>query len=172
MISSSNSIGLLGALTVLPSITGWLSGPKLCLKCPVSAGGNVLPIRKGGEGGKLPPRVATSVFLALPLELRPKSPENLHAVAYLEYTDYNAHNGDSLKVLVEKHGVQLRKFPNELLMEIGKIAGQVVAEVGNSDPMTKKVYDSYIDFRRKMIGWGKISEQAYLNARSLPFKYA
>ncbi len=92
--------------------------------------------------------------------------------AYLEYTDYNAHNSDSLKVLLEKHGVQLRKFPDEILMEVGKIAGEVVAEIGNSDPMTKKVYDSYIDFRRKMIGWGKISEQAYLNARSLPFKYA
>ena len=93
------------------------------------------------------------------------------AEAWREYTEFGDNNSRSLKVLIEKHGVKLRRFPNELLLEIGKISGEVVKEVGNSDPMTKKVYDSYIDFREKMIGWGKISEQAYLNARTLPFKY-
>ena len=47
----------------------------------------------------------------------------------------------------------------------------MVAEVGNSDPLTKKVYDSYMAFRTEILGYTKMSEQAYLNARSLPFKY-
>ena len=40
-----------------------------------------------------------------------------------------------------------------------------------TDPMTQKIYDSYMDFRRKAISWGEIAEQGYYNARTLPFDY-
>ena len=43
----------------------------------------------------------------------------------------------------------------------------MVAEVGATDEVTKKVYDSYMAFQEKAIGWSKLSEQGYLNARSL-----
>ena len=33
------------------------------------------------------------------------------------------------------------------------------------------VYDSFIAFRKKALAWSAISDQAYWNARSLPFKY-
>jgi len=92
--------------------------------------------------------------------------------AWKEYADYQANNGESLNKLVQKHGVELRQFPDELLTEIGRLSGEVVSEIGNSDPLTKKVFESYIAYRRKMLGWTKLSEQGYLNARSLPFKYA
>ena len=37
-------------------------------------------------------------------------------------------------------GVQLRRFSNDLLNRIGEILGEVVAEVGASDAMTRRVY--------------------------------
>jgi len=87
------------------------------------------------------------------------------------FADFNANNGDALDTLVNKHKVELRKFSDELMTAIGKISGEVVAEVGNSDPMAKKVYESFMSFRSKMVAYTKVSEQAFLNARSLPFKF-
>jgi TRAP-type mannitol/chloroaromatic compound transport system substrate-binding protein len=58
-----------------------------------------------------------------------------------------------------------------LLLEIGRISGEVVAVVGASDPLTQKIYDRYMSFRTQRIDWGEIADQGYYNARSLPFQY-
>ncbi|MEM8949996.1 MAG: TRAP transporter substrate-binding protein [Pseudomonadota bacterium] len=91
----------------------------------------------------------------------------VQAEAWREFSEFNANNADSLKVLVEEHGVQLRTFSDELFAEIKSVAGEVVAEIGESDEMTRKIYESYRTFQDKAIGWAKLSEQGYLNARSL-----
>ena len=75
-------------------------------------------------------------------------------------------------MLVEKHGVKLQRYSDEMLIEFGKASGQVVSEMAQSSPMAKKVYASFIDYRKKSIGWAKIGEQAFMNARGLPFKYS
>lgn len=85
--------------------------------------------------------------------------------------EFNARNSESLDVLVKEHGVQVRRFSNEMLQVIGEASGQVVAEAGASDAMSKKVYDSFIASRKRSISWSKLSDQAYWNARLLPFKY-
>jgi TRAP-type mannitol/chloroaromatic compound transport system substrate-binding protein len=89
------------------------------------------------------------------------------AEAWREYSEFNAKNSDALDVLVNKHKVQLRKFSDPMIKRIGEIAFQVVEEIGNSDPFTKRVYESYINFRRKAIGWSALAEQGYMNARSM-----
>jgi len=48
------------------------------------------------------------------------------AEAWREYNEFTASNSDALDTLVNKHGVRLRKFSDELLTEIGTVAGQVV----------------------------------------------
>ncbi|MEQ9643826.1 MAG: TRAP transporter substrate-binding protein [Alphaproteobacteria bacterium] len=89
-----------------------------------------------------------------------------------EVAEWYVNNADSLPVLLNKHKVQLRQFPDEVMTEIGRVAGEVVAAVAAEDPFTTKVYDSFIDFRKKALGWTKYGEQAFVNARSLPFKYS
>ena len=76
-----------------------------------------------------------------------------------------------LPVLLKEHGVQLRKFDDGILRALGKTSGEVVAKVGASDPLTKRVYESYIKFRDASRQWTDISERAYLNARALEFPY-
>jgi len=83
------------------------------------------------------------------------------------FAEFNARNGAALKELVEKHKVQLKQFPDSVLKEIHKVSDGVVAEVAAKDAMTKQVYDSYLAFRQESIDYAKISEQAYLDARSL-----
>jgi TRAP-type mannitol/chloroaromatic compound transport system substrate-binding protein len=92
--------------------------------------------------------------------------------AALEFGEFTQGNGDALVTMVDKFKVNLKKLPDDLLTEAGRISGEVVAAIANEDPFTKRVYESYLDFRKKQVAYTKISEQAYLNARALPFKYS
>ncbi len=96
----------------------------------------------------------------------------IEAEAQIQGAEFNARNMGSLNVLLTKHGVQLHRYPDAMLIEIGEVAGQVVAAIGASSPMAQRVYDSYIAYRKQAIAWAKIGEQGYMNARLLPFKYA
>jgi len=87
------------------------------------------------------------------------------------FAEFNAKNGDSLDTLVNEHGVQLRRQSDDILKAIGDASGDVMAGIATSDPMTQKVYDSFMSFRKKALGWTSLSETAYTAARALDYKY-
>jgi TRAP-type mannitol/chloroaromatic compound transport system substrate-binding protein len=84
-------------------------------------------------------------------------------------SEFTARNNGALKILVEKHGVQLRRFPDALLAQVGKVAGEVVAEIADKDPFSQKVYASFDAFRKESVSYTRISEEAYTRARALSF---
>ena len=96
----------------------------------------------------------------------------IEAEAHIQGAEFNARNLGSLNKLITEHGVQLKRFSDDMLRKFGTVSGQVVAEVGNKDPMAKRVYESFLDYRKHAITWAKIGEQGYLNARLLEFKYS
>lgn len=81
--------------------------------------------------------------------------------------DFTAKNNRALEQLVNEHGVELRQFPNDVLKEIKTLSDAVVSEEAAKDPMSQKVFDSFVKFRDQATKWHAVSEQAYLNARSL-----
>ncbi|BBB27933.1 TRAP transporter substrate-binding protein [Amphritea japonica] len=81
--------------------------------------------------------------------------------------DFTAKNNRALEQLVTEHGVELRKFPDEVLKEIKSLSDAVVSEEAAKDPMSQKVFESFVKFRDQATQWHAVSEQAYLNARSL-----
>lgn len=85
--------------------------------------------------------------------------------------EFNARNGDSLDVLLSQHGVQLRKFSDEIMTEIGKASGEVMREVAATDEMTGKIFANFADFRKKAMGWSDLSEASFWAARALPYQY-
>lgn len=91
----------------------------------------------------------------------------VQAESTLEYAEFTYKSADSLEVLVKQHGVQLRKFGDDLLKGFGAASKEVIAEIGSKDPFTKKVYDNYMASLRKAMGWSALGEQGYMNARSL-----
>ncbi|WP_369599998.1 TRAP transporter substrate-binding protein [Hahella sp. SMD15-11] len=80
--------------------------------------------------------------------------------------EYTARNQSALDELVNKHGVVVKKFPDEVLKELETLSRQTLDELAAKDPMTKKVYESYKAFRANVVKYHHISEQAYINARS------
>jgi TRAP-type mannitol/chloroaromatic compound transport system substrate-binding protein len=81
--------------------------------------------------------------------------------------EFNANNSKALNTLVNEHGVNLREMPDEVFVQAGKAAKDVIAEAGNADAMTKKVYDSYTAFRQIALDWSKLSDQSYMRKREL-----
>lgn len=81
--------------------------------------------------------------------------------------EFNAKNSAALYTLVNKHGVRVHEFSDDMFKAIGTVARDVVATAGNADPLTRKVYKSFMDFRKLAMGWATLSEQTYLVKRAL-----
>jgi TRAP-type mannitol/chloroaromatic compound transport system substrate-binding protein len=92
--------------------------------------------------------------------------ENSQSIAF-----FNSKNAVALAALVTEHVIQVRKFDDSILQALGQISGEVMAESAEHDALTRRVYESFMKFRKAAISWGDLSDRAYLNARSLDFPY-
>ena len=80
-------------------------------------------------------------------------------------SEFTARNNESLKVLVQEHGVELRPLPDDVLAELKRVSKTVVAEAAGDDALSQRVFDSYMTFLEDVKAYHRLSEQAYLNAR-------
>lgn len=81
--------------------------------------------------------------------------------------EYTARNNQALKDLVEKHQVQLRKLPDDVLKKLKEISVEVVKAQVTDNDVSKRIYQSVIDFQAQAQSYHRISELAYLQAREL-----
>jgi len=86
------------------------------------------------------------------------------------FSEYNAKNSDALDTLINEHGVQLRRQSDDILRAIGTASDEVLLEVGGTDEISKRIYDNFMGFRKKAMGWTSLSETAYTAARALDKK--
>lgn len=94
------------------------------------------------------------------------------AVNQMVLSELTARNHAALATLVDKHGVAVKKFPDALLKQVGKLSGQVMNELASRDKLSRKVLDAILTFRRDAVSWTKVSTRAFHAARALPFPYA
>ncbi|MEM9820188.1 MAG: TRAP transporter substrate-binding protein [Bacteroidota bacterium] len=78
-------------------------------------------------------------------------------------SETEARNSVYLKKMIEEENVDIRRFPAEVLAQLKAYTGEILEEVANSDPFSKKVYTSYLDFRNKAVKWGEITEKVFYN---------
>jgi TRAP-type mannitol/chloroaromatic compound transport system substrate-binding protein len=81
--------------------------------------------------------------------------------------EYTARNPGALQQLTEKHGAQLRSYPDDVLKQLRKVSAEVVAEVAAGDDQSKKVYDAYMKFLNASRKYTEISEYSYIRARDI-----
>ena len=70
-------------------------------------------------------------------------------------------NNFYLQKMIKEDGVQLRKFPDDVIKQLRVYSKEVLDEVAASDPMSKKVYDHFRKYQADAQQWAKISELAY-----------
>ena len=80
--------------------------------------------------------------------------------------EYLAKNNQALTELIEVHGVELRKLPDDVIEEFRKISNKILDELAKEDEVISKVYDSYLKFKNDVSAYHEISEDAFVESRN------
>jgi len=95
----------------------------------------------------------------------------IEAAAQAEVTrslaEFNAENVKSLKLLRADKRIKILRFNDELIKEFGRLSKEVLADTAAKDPLTRRVYDSYMAFLAGVMDWGELSETGYRDTRRL-----
>jgi TRAP-type mannitol/chloroaromatic compound transport system substrate-binding protein len=91
--------------------------------------------------------VNQAAFDALPADLKAIVEAAASASAIEYYADYAYHNATALQPLVEEHGLELRLFPDDVMAALGRTSLEVLAELGERTPLTRRIHASYTAFR-------------------------
>jgi TRAP-type mannitol/chloroaromatic compound transport system substrate-binding protein len=74
-------------------------------------------------------------------------------------------NTEALAALVGQHGVKVRMFPQSVVAAARGQAKDVLADIGASAAIARKIHDSYMSFRDRTAAWSRISIKAVLDSR-------
>jgi TRAP-type mannitol/chloroaromatic compound transport system substrate-binding protein len=107
--------------------------------------------------------VNKSAFEALPADLQEIIVTAAVRSNMFMLSEFEAKNNEYLQKLINEHNVQLKEFPKDVIKQLRVYSDEVLAEVVASDPMSKKVYESFQGFQKNVRAWGNISEIAYSN---------
>ncbi len=79
--------------------------------------------------------------------------------------EFTSRNNQALQQLINEHGVQLRRLPDDVLREFWRATEEVMQKLIAEDAMAAKVYASFKTYYDGVREYHHISEQAYINAR-------
>ncbi|WP_304641926.1 TRAP transporter substrate-binding protein [Pseudomonas sp.] len=102
---------------------------------------------------------------ALPDDLRLIVEEAARSTNQAMLDEYTRRNADALQTLVNDHGVQLRRLPDEVLERLRELSMQVLEETAAATPLNKQIWDSMEAFRERVTAYHAISEQAMYGLR-------
>tara|TARA_B100001564_G_scaffold354576_1_gene365395 strand:+ start:1651 stop:2724 length:1074 start_codon:yes stop_codon:yes gene_type:complete len=78
---------------------------------------------------------------------------------------YYANNIRSFNILKNKHKVDIRRYPDDVMKAFFTMAKQVIASVAELGDIEKRVYDSYFAYRKKSMAMTPYTELGFLEAR-------
>ena len=84
--------------------------------------------------------------------------------------EYTHQNSKALQTLKNTHGISPHFFSDEIMIEIGRLSDDVVAEVGTGDKLSAEIYNSYKAARDQYKGWTEMSDGRYIRAREAALK--
>lgn len=79
--------------------------------------------------------------------------------------EYTGRNNSALLELVNTHGVEVRRLPDDVLAALKKYSVEIYEETAANDATFAKVYAAYKAFGEQAADYHKISEQAYYDTR-------
>ncbi|MGB3457662.1 MAG: TRAP transporter substrate-binding protein [Litorimonas sp.] len=81
--------------------------------------------------------------------------------------EYTVENARALETLRTRHGIEPRMMPDPILRAVGRTADEVVGDLAQSDPLVRRIFDSYLAARNQYARWTELSEGAFIRARTL-----
>jgi TRAP-type mannitol/chloroaromatic compound transport system substrate-binding protein len=87
------------------------------------------------------------------------------ATASTTLADFTYHNAQSLQPLVDKYGVQLHRWPDDVVVAMGKATREVLGEITAGDEMSAKVHASFEAYLTQARNYTLWSDLALLEMR-------
>jgi TRAP-type mannitol/chloroaromatic compound transport system substrate-binding protein len=87
--------------------------------------------------------------------------ENAHTLAEADWRD-----GEALATLVQRHGVELRRWPEDIVAAARTAATDLLASFDTSGGIEQRIYRSYTGAMMRIQPWSRVSAAAYLEARA------
>lgn len=116
-------------------------------------------------GSSMEAFISQKAYEALPSDLQSIVMNACRVANQDMLAEYTARNNTALQTLVNEHKVELRQFPEDVMKRLKTLSDEVVMELAENDPLSRKIYDSFADFRQQAEAWHRVSEQAYLESR-------
>ncbi len=116
-------------------------------------------------GASLEFTVNKEAFETLPPDLQAIVEIATRAVNQDMLDEYTARNNEAMKSLIEKHGVDMRPLPADVIESLRQASIEVMQEQSAADPVFAKVYKSYAEFQKNVWEYHKISEEEYYKNR-------
>jgi TRAP-type mannitol/chloroaromatic compound transport system substrate-binding protein len=79
--------------------------------------------------------------------------------------EYTGRNNAAMVELVNTHGVEVRRLPDDVLSALKQYSNEIYAEISAEDPSFAKIYKAYKAFGEQAKKYHKVSEEAYYQAR-------
>ncbi len=109
--------------------------------------------------------VSRKVWDKLDEELKRAIEVACSAEAARSLAEHTWRNAEALKVLKEKHGVQVLPYPEDVLKAARKVADEVLADLAQKDALSGKIVKSWLAARDNLDPWSDVSLQSFLAAR-------
>ncbi len=116
-------------------------------------------------GATLEAIVNAEALAALPDDLKLMLETATRAINQDVLDEFTARNAAALKAMVEEHGVEVRRLPDDVLQLFAELSKDVVEEAAADDELAGRILTSYQNFLAEVRDYHAISEQAYINAR-------
>jgi TRAP-type mannitol/chloroaromatic compound transport system substrate-binding protein len=105
--------------------------------------------------------ISTKAYNALPNDLKAIFEAATHKLHNWIFAEFEMKNAIYLEKLITEEKVQLKRFPNEVLEVLRKYAFEIYDQLTAKDPMSKKVYESYMKFRKGAIKYSEATEKVF-----------
>lgn len=116
-------------------------------------------------GSTLEMTVNKDAWQSLPADLQTIVEVAARAVNQDLLDEFTALNNKALQTLINEHGVQLRKLPDDVIAALKVESEKVLLDVSKESDLATRVYASFSDFKKNVNAWHQLSEKAYINAR-------
>ncbi len=110
--------------------------------------------------------VNKTIYEQLPKDLQRIIEVAARAINQDTLDDYTTRNQGALVELINVHGVDIKRFPDDVIAKLEEISWQLYDDLSESDPVFAKVYKSYKTYMDNVVAYHKISEEAYYRQRS------
>jgi TRAP-type mannitol/chloroaromatic compound transport system substrate-binding protein len=105
--------------------------------------------------------ISKKAFNALPKDIQGIVRHVAAAANIIAHTSAEALNGGALEDLVNNHGVKVSELPTDVIEELRKKTAEVLEAGAAANPMTRKVHDSFMSFKKKHDKWANSSNRQF-----------